>query len=284
MLADDISAAAGGAEDKASFGAVTALGAAIRRAARFDLAPGVIASARAVKDSPVRSQLLALPLCRLPFAATWFEWPGADSLYPSTADVDSSPERPTPARVGALVETDETRQRGTMTLAWAHRRQGVGICLLSATFDWTVQPGEVSDLAREFLGAQGRRIEDLREDDLGSNGRRHAALRGARDEDIIAHRTRVGVIWCPYMEAVGLAYEKAYGARPGPGTPPWEASVADMAGEPGTIRAVIMLLNSRNATFSDHVPGAGASERAARQARKGATARPHNRAYTSFAF
>jgi hypothetical protein len=62
------------------------------------------------------------------------------------------------------------------------------------------------------------------------------------------------VVWCPYMEELGLAYEKVHGARPGPGTPPWEAAVADMTGEPGTIRAVIMLLNSRNATISDYVP------------------------------
>nr|WP_294515970.1 hypothetical protein [uncultured Rhodopila sp.] len=248
MLADVIIEAAGGAEDKASFGAITALGAAIRRAGRFDLAPGVVASARTVKNSPVRSQLLALPLCRLPFAATWFEWPATDELYRS--DEGSSPERPTPVRVGALVETDETRQRGTMTLAWAHRHQGVGMCLLSITFDWSAEPGEISDLERDFLGAQGRRIEDRCND----GDRRHPAFRTARDEDIIAHRMRTGVIWCPFMEDLGRAFETALGARPGPGTPPWEAAVADITGEPGTVRAVIMLLNSRNATISEYVP------------------------------
>ena len=92
-------------------------------------------SAYAVRRIPLVSQLQALALCRLPFATTWFEWPGSDPVYDTYRTNNLSPEAPAPVRVGALVETDESRQCGMMTFAWSHRITGLNICPLAATFE-----------------------------------------------------------------------------------------------------------------------------------------------------
>jgi hypothetical protein len=101
MLADTILAERGGTMDRLTGGSVTALAQVIRRAARFDLTPGVVVSGYAVRQTSLVSQLRALSLCRLPFITTWFEWPGSDPAYEPYRENSVTPLTPAPVRVGA---------------------------------------------------------------------------------------------------------------------------------------------------------------------------------------
>jgi hypothetical protein len=130
MLADTIRAGRGGMMDRLTGGSVTARAHAIQRAGRF-LAPGVVVSAYALRQTPLVSQLRVLSPCRLPFTTTWFEWPGSDSVYALPGEQrDAADARPRPYR--GVVETDECRQRGVMTFAWSQRIAGLNICPLAA--------------------------------------------------------------------------------------------------------------------------------------------------------
>ena len=64
MLADTILAERGGMMDRLTGGSVTALAQAIRRAARFDLTPGVVVSGYAVRQTSLRA--LPAPPANLP--------------------------------------------------------------------------------------------------------------------------------------------------------------------------------------------------------------------------
>ena len=134
MLADELIAAAGSHEDAIMRGALSAMAKRLRGAQAFDLAPEVMRSAFTISHSPIGAQLRALPLCRLPFRSTWFEWLGGIGA-PTTRE-----NAPIPKRMGALVETDESLQRGTIAYAWHHLEMGVNICPLMVTFDWRGAP------------------------------------------------------------------------------------------------------------------------------------------------
>jgi len=255
MLADIILAAVGSGQDRLVCGGITALAQVIRRAARFDLAPGMIASAQTVKDSPLSTQLKALPFCRFPFERTWFEWPGADILYQRNERDDLS----SPKRVGCLVVTDASRQRGTMTFTWVHStnwiQSAVSICPLSVTFDWTENAGEVYDLGHDLRLNNGLMTEKELQETIVEQTRqqRLSAIRNTSDENILADRMRFGHVWCSFLKKWGDQIVQAQGALPGPGTREWLRWEQDLRGEPGIIRAVVMLLNSRNAVHSEHV-------------------------------
>ena len=144
MLADDIIATAGSDDDAIYQGAFTDLARRLRGAQRFDLAPEVLRSAFTIVQSPIGAQLRALPLCRLPFRSTWFEWPGGFAGIPSErTDCDA----PVPKRMGALVDTDESLQRGSIVYAWKHPNGRLNFCPLGITFDWRAEPEPLDDLA-----------------------------------------------------------------------------------------------------------------------------------------
>ena len=254
MLADTILAECGGALDRFTGGSVTALARAIQRAGRFDLLPGVIVSAYAVGRSPFTAQLRALPLCRLPFATTWLEWPGSDPVYDPFREDSVTPTTPTPARIGALVETDESRQRGTMTFAWSHRKEGLTICPLAASFDWREHPEGAPDIERDAWRHSGLSETRINERMLAAFRSSPSAslFRGASDDDLVQERRRWGAVWSPVMDGYAKILVQRQGALPGPGTPEWQAWSGDLSGEPNSLRCVIMLLNSCNATSAEH--------------------------------
>lgn len=255
MLADTILAERGKAIDRLTGGGVTALAEAIQKAGRFDVAPGVIVSAYAVRKNPITSQIRALSLCRLPFATTWFEWPGSDPVYDPFRENTVSDFTPAPARVGALVETDESRQRGTMTFAWSHRTAGLNICPLAATFDWREHPEEVECVERDLWRHQGLSEAQMDERMLAAFRDQPSvpSLKGASEDELLQERRRGGVVWSPIMDGFAKLLIQQRGALPGPGMPEWQAWGGDLAGEPGSLRCVILLLNSRNATATEHV-------------------------------
>lgn len=263
MLADDVIAASGGLADHTYAGTVTALANDIRLAARFDLTQGVMLSAQAVHRSETDTRLRALPFCRLPFARTWFEWPGQD---PSGAPPTTvGPERfaPVPRRVGAMVTVDESRQRGVMTWAWftKEQNQGVNVCPLSFTFDWRENFEPLDDLVLDVCRRFGISKAEAERLDYENTVAKLPRARGMSPQQMAEDRGRFGLVWSPYAAQFSERYERARGPID-PSHPLWQAAIGDITGEPGMLQCVILLLNSRNMTAAQAVP---APERLNRQ-------------------
>lgn len=268
MLADDVIAASGGLADQIFTGTVTALANDIRRAARFDLTPGVMLSAQTVHRSPQNSRLRALPLCRLPFARTWFEWPGQDPAGAPPTTVGPDRYAPVPRRVGAMVTVDESRQRGVMTWAWftKEENQGVNVCPISVTFDWREDFEPLDDLFEDACRRAGLSKAEAERFSVEHMLATFPRLRGVPEHKLIEDRSRFGFVWSPYAAQYAAQYERERGPID-PSHRLWQAAIGDITGEPGMLQCVILLLNSRNMTAAEAVP---TPERLNRQrARKG---------------
>lgn len=234
MLADDLIAASGSRFDTIYCGAFTELAKQLRTAQRFDLSPEVMRSAFTIAHSPIGGQLRALSLCRLPFRQAWFEWPGGYAGVPSER---SDIHAPIPKRMGALVETDASLQRGTIVYAWRHDRDDTqNICPLAVTFDWRADGAEpLADLTamkRWHLTATDAEWRDLAE--------KFPRVRNSARADVVADNSRFGVVINPMMHTfLDLA-------APGGFDLLMNAASKDIEGEPTLLRAAVMLLNSRN--------------------------------------
>jgi hypothetical protein len=121
----------------------------VRQAERFELSDDVAIAAYRLTQSKPTTLLKALPLTRAPFRKMWFEWRGGASTRTGWIPPENRRDEsiaPDPIKQGALVETDETGQRGIMTFAWVHKtkpeRVGdvtyspVNISPLGTLFNW----------------------------------------------------------------------------------------------------------------------------------------------------
>jgi hypothetical protein len=248
MLVDDLIANAGSAEDRIFSGAFTELAKALRAAQRFDLSPDVMRSAFTIAHSPIGGQLRALPLTKLPFRSTWFEWPGGFAGDPSTR---TDCHAPVPKRLGALIETDESLQRGAMVYAWLHTEdsrgeQGANLCPLAVTFDWRPEPAPLPDLTHADRWGVGQPDRWWRE-----QAELFPRLRGAAPGDVMDDHRRFGMIINPMMKRF-MAFAEAN--SPGGFTKLLNAATLDIKGEPVLLRAAIMLMNSRNLASHEKRP------------------------------
>jgi hypothetical protein len=269
MLADDVIAAQGGLCDQTFTGAVTALAADIRLAARYDLSQGVMLSAQTLHQQSQATRLRALPLCRLPFQHTWFEWPGFDPSGGGYRLVGPAREAPVPRRVGALVSVDDSRQRGTMSWAWFTREQnqGVNVCPLAVTFDWRAEFEPIEDLSANALARFGidKAVAD-HESWEALRRQRPGRLAGVTEAQLQMDRDRFGIVWSPYAAEYAAGYTRENGPLD-PSHKLWQYCIGDITGEPGMLQCVILLLNARNLTLAEPV---AAPERLNKQrARKG---------------
>jgi hypothetical protein len=255
MLADDVLAAAGTLDDRLYRGAFTAFAGQVRAAQRFDLSPEVMQSARTISYSPIGGQLRALAMCKLPFERTWFEWPANFAGIPS---VRADTYAPVPKRMGALVETDPSLQRGSIAYAWLHPDQGVNLCPLLVTFDWRADGEAVPDLsqaARWHVNATDEQWAEL--------AAKYPRVGNSRREDVVADNMRFGVIVNPIMQRfVDIAQRK-----PDAFKLLMNAAIADIEGEAPMLRAAIMLMNSRN--LAEHEPRPPPPKLNAARARRG---------------
>jgi hypothetical protein len=190
-------------------------------------------SAFTVAHSAIGGQLRALSLCRLPFRQAWFEWPGG---FAGVASERSDIIAPVPKRMGALVETDASLQRGTIIYAWRHDRGDTNICPLAVTFDWRAAGAEpLDDLTstnRWHLTATDADWRDL--------AARFPRVRNSTREDVVADNYRFGVVVNPMMQTfLDLAAPAGLNLL-------LNAASKDIEGEPTLLRAAVMLLNSRN--------------------------------------
>jgi hypothetical protein len=253
MLADEILAAVNSPVDQVYYGAISMLGDAISRAKRFDLSPGVIVTAYTVAGSSLRAQIRALPLCRLPFEFVWMEWPGSDSSYASFQEKTDTALAPPPQRVGVLIHTDDSRQVGSMTFAWSHRQHGLNACPIGCFFDWRENGEEVGDVSRDLFRATGGSEEDLKRIIIEQN-KGMPQIKATSDAQQLEDRSRFGFHVSPAFERWARATILQHGSLPGPGTPVWRQWMGDIKGEPGKVRSILMLLNSRNLTEQQDVP------------------------------
>ena len=237
MLADDIRAAVGGVTDHLYSGAFGRLAEQIATAQRFDLAPEVMRSALTISDLAIGPQLRALPMCKLPFTRTWFEWPGNFSGREATKRELAAP---VPKRMGALVITDASLQRGSISYAWNHPTDGedggINLCPLMITFDWREDAEPVPDMTNAadwHVKATPADWESLK----ATFPRVRQSLR----DDLIAENQRFGVVFNPMLrDFIAIAGRS-------PNFPKvMQAAMLDIEGEPPLLRAAVMLLNSRN--------------------------------------
>jgi hypothetical protein len=233
MLADEIIALRGGFEDRLTGGGFKELGDQIKQAQRFDLSADVMRSARTIMQSPLDTQLRALNLCRLPFAETWFEWPGG-----FTGEAAERPWTEVPKRMGALVRCERSLQRGSIVWAWFNRKAGFNICPLALTFDWRAEPEPLKDITRRT---------DLDEATWRRLGEQFPRARSSSREALIEENRRFGVIMCPLTRGLMTTASIA-----GVSVNILRMAEKDIEGEGPLLRAAIMLMNSRN--LSEAVP------------------------------
>jgi hypothetical protein len=250
MLADDVIAAAGSIDDRMYRGAFTALAKQVRAAQRFDLSPEVMRSAFTISHSSIGAQLRALPLCKLPFERAWFEWPAG---FTGIASERTDTYAPVPKRMGALVETDASLQRGSIAYVWLHPGQGVNLCPLAVTFDWRAEGEPVPDVS--MTSRWHRSATDAMWADMAA---KYPRVANSRRDDVIADNLRFGVIVNPIMQRfVDYAGTKGEALKF-----LLEASIKDIEGEAPMLRAAIMLLNSRNLAEHEARPIAAKLNRA----------------------
>lgn len=244
MLADTIIAASGGRNDGFMLGAIGRLGAEIKQAQRFDVAPELVASAEAVRESDFESRSKALALTKLPFERTWFEWPMDGTARPETVTA----ARPKPTRFGVLVTTDRTFQRGRMDLAWHHKEHGVNVCLLSTLFDWTDDPRPVPDMIRTGWEMRGKKPDEIAA--LAVQGARGGVFdtRRTSDETLRADWERFGLMPCPFTVNFLVEVYRKFGPESPQAHALMRGAFNDIEAEPDILRCVLMMLNSRNLT------------------------------------
>jgi hypothetical protein len=230
MLADEIIAARNTFLDDLTGGGLSQLGERIKRAQWFDLSPEVMRSAQSIMLSSVDAQLRALPLCQLPFADTWFEWPGGYTGEPSTRAGASVPKR-----LGALVQCDTELQHGTIIYAW-QQDSGLNICPLALVFDLREQPKPLNDLTRVTEWHL-----DKSEADWHQMRQRYPRVRNSSREAIVNENHRLGVVYNPLTERmIDLAAATSHFTKL------MRSAMSHIEGEGPLLRAVIMLINSCN--------------------------------------
>ena len=250
MLADDVIEACGSQADHVFRGAVTAFADDVRKAARFDLTQGVILSAQTVHQNALGARTSALPLCRLPFRITWFEWP----IQLPSRDTPYNGNAPVSRRCGALVTVDDSRQRGTMSWAWSRSgaRPNVHLCPLSVTFDWRDEFEQVEDLVEVVYRRLGLSKAHAQDSGLRDLQKRTPSLQRISLPELHEDRDRLGIVWSPYMRSYSEAYERLRGPID-PRHVLWQSALEDITGEPGMLQSVVLLMNSRNLTSVENV-------------------------------
>ena len=145
IFADDIMAGVGGISDIG--GMIKSFASKLARAERFVLDRQVIEAAKQLAKSNPRSLVSALPLCRAPYATTWFEWTdatgnagvrtGSDVNSVSLKDVDHlryvrPVRRPLPGRVARIPWSRNPYGQKTEPAAGTSRRLSIWHCHVSA--------------------------------------------------------------------------------------------------------------------------------------------------------
>jgi hypothetical protein len=214
----------------------------LAHAARFTLDRDVIVAAYRVTETTPSSILQGLPLCRLPYPITWFEYAGKD--LPGSAASGTA----IPHRVGLLCEAVTKSCDGfTATVFWhsGGKRDCVEICPVALLIDLTVDGrlAQEPDLAAQKHGAT---IEALQGMLLTSKRPRNHKVAASRREleAALALSNRIYFIGSRYFVPLASAIVRRSGAR---GLERLlQMSRPNAEAEAALLVAVLMLLNTRN--------------------------------------
>jgi len=127
---------------------------AIVRAGRFVVDREVLEAANFISEAMPSSLLRGLPLCRLPYQTTWFEYAGHDR--PGMTD----PGMILPQRIGMLCESDPAApHQVNVNLFWRHKGQGSKpqMCPVSMSLDFSTD----GDRGRHMDFEPGSKEESL---------------------------------------------------------------------------------------------------------------------------
>jgi hypothetical protein len=160
-LIDQLRADAGSDKDQMLGGPITSLATALADAQCFELSADVVEACQHVALSRPSSLVSALPMTRVPYPRTWFEW------QPRHDDGSTPPTetKPRPARIGCLIEAEEGLARGMMTWAWHHTGYGCTVLPYGVQFDWRPDadvPAFVRQIAAQIDKIPALKFAELR--------------------------------------------------------------------------------------------------------------------------
>lgn len=247
-LADLILAAA---EDKNAdgiqCGALSSMAKSLRDAQHFEFARPMLEAGDRVRRTRPSTMVAALPMVRFPYRLTWFEWLGADV----DGDRGPTPDKPTPQRMGVLVDCiDETLQTGFATWAWHHHGgEYPVVCPLGITFDNSPAAGLVNAAEKLSTTLYGRPLPAMTEDQargMMARSPRFAKLASV-DSEVAATvqlERRVRMSPTPHTKDLYDVLERVPG-----GIEAVRSAISDLEGEPTFLYALMILLNSRNVVY-----------------------------------
>jgi hypothetical protein len=242
ILADTILAQANSPDEAGMFGAISAFAASLRPAQKFALSDEVAMACHHVGQAKPSSIATAMPFCRSPFPNTWIEWSFSAVQAAGGYDAPRPPDNMIkPVRVGALLQLDQTLQRGRMSLAWdnGRDRSGVKVSLLQCIVDWTENPELCPPWQVDHAGEQF----ETQKAQLSKNARLWWLDKVERHWMIDQERRFVPepcCFWNAFFEAA-VAQGNSSMLRT-----MLEGARADWDGEGRFIMAALIMLNSRN--------------------------------------
>lgn len=241
MLADEILAESGHPEPMQQM--YNSIGQSLQQAQRFVLDQDVVAAACAVSESMPSSVLQGLPLCRLPFHRTWFEYAGQHR--PGQPDDGTS----IPHRVGLLVEAPpRVSDQFVLSVFWKHAgvaAKSVEVCPASILLDFSPDASLAKDpfLQIQKMGLSEKIVADMLEQ-RGQSGDRKVLRQKKELDATLALSNRIFFMPSPYFASVGLAIEKHSG--PEAVKKLLLAAQSDVEAEISILTSTLMLLNSKN--------------------------------------
>lgn len=252
----------------------------VRMAQRFVFDAGAVKAAHDVRMSKPSSLLSAIHLCRPPYPRTWIEYPFPALL--SARDMSPAPPgspRPTPDRVGFLIEpfTMNLPEHGVsgendvVTVAWSFSDRGiVNVCPIAIlmrpdgdVYDHQLAVDEISrplvmamrhGMKEPWPAAPPRpTVEEAREA-LASKKLLHDHLPEKELEAFVRlcdyTSSMIAPCWAEYLMEKWLELMKLPDGAIRRQTlvdVMWREGMKDLEGEPSFLRAMLLLLNSRNA-------------------------------------
>jgi predicted component of type VI protein secretion system len=217
---------------------------AVASAVRFVLDREVVTAAHLVTEAMPSSILQGLPLCRLPYPTTWFEYAGNDR--PGFAELGSA----IPHRVGLLCEAaPDSSDELTAHVIWRNERKGgsLELCPVALLIDLSPE-GCLARDPKVALQKRGAVAEGLQRVLLASNQRHNLkiAANPRELEAALALSNRTFFVTSRYFAPLARAVIEHAGAAALEQLLTF--SRANAESEAGLLLGILMLLNTRNGT------------------------------------
>lgn len=132
-------------------------------AVKFQVSDDVTYAIDNVLDSKPSSIINAFPVCKLPHKRMWIEFSpkyradireGRGSVVDKIVKKELGESHEPPGKMGAIINAkDDSMQRGTMTFAWLHKKDGMEFLTISPMqihFNWTKEEEEDIDIFRNL--------------------------------------------------------------------------------------------------------------------------------------